>query len=188
MFCALAHSWRVRGMRLLNHATNKLFIRKFLQSSALNLILLENKHSYHLKGWHLSCQNSTWCCLSCRCNSPILTLQCEMWPSWHSLQIYRPQNVSLRLHNLKTARNLLVNQEDVYVPLLMRVQSCVPFVISYFVDKIKATNLSKKMTITFASSKSTIDYALPTPTKKNKRKEKEQKLHSPSCSWPHVEL
>ena len=39
------------------------------------------------------------------------------------------------------------------------------------------------MTITIASSKSTINYALPTRAKKNKVREKERKLHYlPSCS------
>ena len=40
--------------------------------------------------------------------------------------------------------------------------------ISYFVDEIEVTNLSKTMTITVASSKSTADYALPTCANRTK--------------------
>ena len=39
--------------------------------------------------------------------------------------ILTPNTVSLCLHNLRTAANLLVNQEDVYVPPCLCVQSCI---------------------------------------------------------------
>ena len=120
MFCALAHSWRVRGMRLLNHAANKLFIRKFLQSSAL--ILLENKHSYHLKGWRSSCQNSTCYFVSTAGVTRLFdTTMLNVTFTPFTANLLTPNAVSVGSHNLKTTTNL---QEDVYVPLCLRVQSC----------------------------------------------------------------
>ena len=58
--------------------------------------------------------------------------------------------------------------------------------ISYFVDKIKDINNDNNYYI--ASSKSTIDYALPARAKKNKEKKTENYTYSPSRSWPHVEF
>ena len=67
-----------------------------------------------------------------------------------SVNLLTPNTVSLHSHNLKTTTNLLVNQEDIYVPPCLHVQSCiqtaqflmiVAALISYFVDKTKGALL-----------------------------------------------
>ena len=115
-----------------------------------------------------------------------------MWPSHgrRSRQIYDSITVYLHLHNFKTAVNLFWSIKSHHVCLCAVMRSVcnllsaflkpqflmiVVALISDFVDKIKVINNDNNYRI--ASSKSTINYTLPTCAKKNKVREKERKLH-----------
>ena len=110
--------------RVINHAAKKLFIRKFLQSGALNLILPENKQ---IVTWSMIILSKFNVMLSLLQVSPTIfnasIMRFDLTFTSFTANILTPSTVSLFSHNLKTAKNLLANQEDVSIPQICHVQS-----------------------------------------------------------------
>ena len=108
----------------INHAAKKLFIRKFLQSGALNLILPENKQ---IVTWSTIILSKFNVMLSLLQVSPTIfnasIMHFNLTFTSFAANILTPSTVSLFSHNLKTAKNLLDYQEDISIPQICHVQS-----------------------------------------------------------------
>ena len=151
-------------------------------------ILLENKHSYHLRVdvYLVKTQRDAQSLLILQVSLDVFdATMLNVTFTLFTANLLTPNTVSLHSHNLKTTTNLLVNQEDICATMaacaimrsicnllsaFLKLHNCSQLLLLYYlILSIKNKySVSRTRTITTASSKSNISYPFPHTQRKTK--------------------